>query len=78
MKAAIVGGGVAETPVRAVASENILQGQKMSDELIHQAGLEVKSDLQAMSDHRASAAYRTEMARVLTERSLQRALDRLN
>lgn len=74
----VVGGGVAETPVRATAAENRLQGEKMSDELMQQAGAAVQSDLQPMSDHRASAAYRSVMAKTLTERALRRAVDRLN
>lgn len=72
-----VGGGVAETPVRAVSAENLLQGQKISSELIEQAGVAAQSDLQPMSDHRASAAYRSAIAKTLTQRTLQRAFDRL-
>jgi len=74
----VVGGGVAETPVRAVASENLLKGKKISDELLQQAGVATQSDLQPMSDHRASAAYRSAMAKTLTERALKRAVARLN
>lgn len=74
----VVGGGVAETPVRAIASENLLQGAKISDELLKRAGLATQSDLQPMSDHRASAAYRSAMAKTLTERALRRAVARLN
>lgn len=74
----VIGGGVAETPVRAIESEYLLQGEKISDELLHRAGLATQSDLQPMSDHRASAAYRSEMAKILTERALRRAVARLN
>jgi len=73
----VVGGGVAETPVRATSSESLLQSEELSDELMRQAGEAVQSDLQAMSDHRASAAYRTAIAKVLTERALQRAVARI-
>lgn len=72
-----IGGGVAETPVRAVTSEKLLQGEKMSDELLQQAGAAVASDLQPMSDHRASAEYRTAVAKILVQRALQRAVARL-
>lgn len=72
-----VGGGVAETPVRAVSAETLLQGQEISSELIEQAGVAAQSDLQPMSDHRASAAYRSAIAKTLTQRTLQRAFDRL-
>jgi CO/xanthine dehydrogenase FAD-binding subunit len=72
----VVGGGVGETPVRATAAESLLQSEKLSDELLKRAGEAVQSDLQPMSDHRASAAYRTAVAKVLTERALQRAIGR--
>ena len=74
----VVGGGVAETPVRALASENLLQGERISDELLQRAGVAAQTDLQPMSDHRASAAYRSAMAKTLTERALQRAVARLD
>jgi CO/xanthine dehydrogenase FAD-binding subunit len=74
----VIGGGVAETPVRAFASENLLQGEKLSDELLQRAGVAVQSDLQPMSDHRASAAYRSAMAKTLTERALRQAVARLD
>jgi len=74
----VIGGGVAETPVRAPAAENLLQGEKISDELMIRAGVAAQSDLQPMSDHRASAAYRSAMAKVLTGRALRRAVARIN
>jgi CO/xanthine dehydrogenase FAD-binding subunit len=73
-----VGGGVAETPLRSPAAESLLQGEIMSDDLMKRAGAAVQSDLQPMSDHRASAAYRTAVAKTLTGRALQRAVGRLN
>lgn len=72
-----IGGGVAETPVRAMAAERLLQGQTISDELVQQAGAAVQTDLSPMSDHRASGAYRSLMAKTLTERALRQALGRL-
>lgn len=72
-----VGGGVAETAVRAQAAERLLQGKKITDALVQQAGAAVQSDLRPMSDHRASAAYRSAMAKTLTERALRQALGRL-
>ena len=73
----VVGGGVAETPVRATESESLLQSKELSDELLKRAGEAVQSDLQALSDHRASAEYRTAVAKVLTERALKRAVARI-
>jgi CO/xanthine dehydrogenase FAD-binding subunit len=74
----VVGGGVAETPVRAHSAESLLLGKSMSEELIKQASAAVPSELQPMSDHRASAAYRSSLARTLTERTLRKAVCRLN
>jgi CO/xanthine dehydrogenase FAD-binding subunit len=73
----VVGGGVGETPVRVVAAEALLQAEKLSVDLLQRAGEAVQSDLQPMSDHRASAAYRSAVAKTLTERALQQAVARL-
>ena len=73
----VVGGGVGETPVRADAAEALLQAEKLSDDLLQRAGEAVQSELQPMSDHRASAAYRSAVAKTLTERALQQAVARL-
>lgn len=72
-----VGGGGAETAVRAMAAEGLLQGEKISDDLVQRAGKAVQSDLSPMSDHRASGAYRSAMAKTMTERALRQALGRL-
>jgi CO/xanthine dehydrogenase FAD-binding subunit len=72
-----IGGGVAETAVRSSSAESLLQGEKVSDDLLQRVGEAVQSDLQPMSDHRASAAYRSAMAKTLTQRALRRALGRL-
>jgi CO/xanthine dehydrogenase FAD-binding subunit len=74
----VVGGGVAETPVRVQAAEAHLQGHEISSESIQQAAAAVGEELEPMSDHRASAAYRLAMARTLTQRALRRAVERLN
>ena len=73
-----VGGGVAETPVRASAAEAVLQGKKLSDGLFERASAALAPDLHPMSDHRGSAAYRSAMAKTMTRRALQRAVARLN
>jgi len=72
------GGGVAETAVRTPAAEAVLEGATLSDDVLAQAAAAVPEDLEPMSDHRASAAYRSAMARTLTERALQCALARLD
>lgn len=72
-----VGGGVAETPVRVEAAENLLEGRAVTDEALEEAGAAVQQGLEPMSDHRASAAFRSVVAGTLTRRALRRALDRL-
>lgn len=72
-----VGGGVAETAVRATAAEQLLQGQEITEDLLQRAGAAVKSELQPMSDHRASGAYRSAIAKTLTERALRQARERV-
>ena len=57
-------GGVADRPVRALATEEALEGRPWSQETVarggRRAGRRGDADL---SDHRASAAYRTAMLR---------------
>jgi len=72
-----IGGGVGETPVRARSAEAVLRGKTPSEEIFAQAGTAAQSDVDPMTDHRASAAYRRAMTRVLVERSLKLAADRL-
>ncbi len=74
----VIGGGGAETPLRVQAAEARLQGHEISAESIQRAAAAVGEELQPMSDHRASAAYRLAMARTLTQRALHRAVERLN
>ncbi len=73
-----IGGGVGETPVRARSAESALRGNKPSAEIFAQAAKAAQGDVDPMTDHRASAAYRSAMTRVLVERSLKLAADRLN
>jgi aerobic carbon-monoxide dehydrogenase medium subunit len=72
-----VGGGVGEVPVRSPSAEKTLQGKALTPELCIAAGTAAKSDVEPLSDHRASAEYRKAMAGVLVERVLKQALNRL-
>jgi len=72
-----LGGGVAGTPVRALAAEQLMENQSPSEELFKEAGELVLGDIDPISDHRASAAYRSAMAKVFTTRSLQRSYQRV-
>lgn len=63
-------GGVAATPVRAAATEALLEGRTLSDALIASACDSLKAELKPISDVRASSAYRSEMAANLLQRAL--------
>ena len=73
----VVGGGVGKVPVRSVSCEDVLKGQKPTVALVREAADVIALDVHAISDHRASAAYRTHMAQVFVGRALLRAFERL-
>ena len=56
-------GGVAATPIRAVAAEETLTGQPWTREVVAAAAEELARAGTPMSDHRASEAYRIAMLR---------------
>lgn len=73
----VAGGGIGEVPIRCVESEKILLG-KIPDEVVILACAEAaKAEVDPINDHRASAAYRKQMIKVLVERNLKRTLTRL-
>jgi aerobic carbon-monoxide dehydrogenase medium subunit len=73
-----LGGGVGDRTVRSPSAETLLRGQKLTPGVLQGAADAVGADIEPMTDHRASAAYRLAMAKVFTRRTLQRALERLN
>ena len=75
-EARIALGGVAPTPVRAAQAEELLAGQKITEQLIQQAGKLAIESTDAESDYHASADYRRDMTRVLVQRSLREALNK--
>lgn len=66
-------GAVAATPLRATAAEALLLGQHPNEHLIRQAGSSAAASSHPISDVRCSAAYRKDMAEVLTRRCLESA-----
>jgi xanthine dehydrogenase small subunit len=54
-------GGVAATPVRARATEAVLEGRPWTAEVVHEAAAVMRTEGTPIDDHRASAAYRTAM-----------------
>ncbi|AJF68864.1 xanthine dehydrogenase small subunit [Streptomyces vietnamensis] len=60
-KARIGLGGVAATPIRALATEAALEGRPWSAETVEAVAPVLREEGTPMSDHRASAAYRSAM-----------------
>ena len=56
-------GGVAATPIRAYATEQALTGRRWTAETAREAAEVLAGEGTPLSDHRASAAYRTAMLR---------------
>jgi carbon-monoxide dehydrogenase medium subunit len=69
-------GGVAATPVRASAAEDVLRGQEPSRERLAEAALLARDALSPQSDAFVSGAYRRHLAGVLARRALVRAAAR--
>lgn len=68
--------GVAGTPVRAHAAEELLKGEAPGSDALSAAAARAGSDLDPPSDVHATSAYRTHVASVLTRRALDNALNR--
>ena len=68
-------GAVAPTPVRAHGAEGRLAGQHPDTASIAEAARLAAQFATPISDVRSGAAYRRDMARVLTERTLRHAAD---
>lgn len=63
-------------PVRAADAERLLTGKVPSDELIAEASRQAAAATSPSADRRGAIEYKREMARVLTARAIQRALQR--
>jgi len=72
-EARIALGSVGVTPLRGMAAEAILSGQRLSESLLQAAGEAVKGVVDPLSDHRGSAAYKREMTGVMIGRALTEA-----
>lgn len=69
--------GVGSTPVQASSAEALLVGQKPSDDLFRQAGEKIAQEVEPGEDIHATAEYRRHLAKVLTQRALGAALERV-
>jgi carbon-monoxide dehydrogenase medium subunit len=76
-EARIAMGAVGPIPMRAVKAEKVLRGKRAESGLFREAGLRASKECAPISDVRASAAYRRNMVRVLTQRALEEAYRRV-
>lgn len=65
-------GAVAPTPLRVREAERVLEGQKLTAEILDAAAEIVKRSISPISDVRASAEYRREISGILVKRVLDR------
>jgi len=72
----VVLGAVAPIPMRAIKTEKLIRGKKITAAIIEKAGISASKESRPISDVRASAAYRREMVNVLTKRAVQEAYQR--
>ena len=71
-------GAVAPRPFRAATLETRLRGRPLTDDLIADVKVLVDGEISPITDVRASAEYRTHMCRVMLDRGLRAAVDRLS
>jgi aerobic carbon-monoxide dehydrogenase medium subunit len=69
---------VGPTPLRALAAERLLQGNRPEPGLAQEAAMAAASAARPISDTRASADYRRALVEVLTRRALAAVARALN
>jgi carbon-monoxide dehydrogenase medium subunit len=72
-EARIALGSVAPTPLRAAKAEALLRGGQLDEQLLRAAGAAAKDEVNPLTDHRGSAAYKREMTAVMVGRALTQA-----
>lgn len=77
-KARIALGSVSPAPMRAFRSEHLLEGKRLTAEVIETAAQAAEADCKPIDDVRASGAYRRKMVRVLVRRLLSQAAEQLS
>jgi len=74
-EARIALGSVAVTPLRARGAETVLAGQRLDQRVLRATGEAARAEVDPMTDHRGSAAYKREMTAVMVGRALTQAWD---
>jgi len=67
---------VGPTPIRARQAEALLRGQRLTPELLREAGAAAQQLTDPLSDVRGSADYKRAMASVFVRRALEQAWQR--
>ena len=75
-EASIALGAVAPTPIRAINTERMVKGKRLSLQLLDKAGVRASKECSPITDVRATAEYRKKMVAVLTKRALIEAKGR--
>jgi len=65
---------VSAVPMRLERGEDLLRGQKITDDLIEQVGQMASEDCEPESDLRGSEAYKRSIVNTITKRMLNKAL----
>ena len=74
--AAVALGGIGDRPVRVLAAEETLKGNRPTPETIQAASHEVDGAVTPVGDIHASEAYRAHLGQVLTKRAVHDAVER--
>ena len=74
-EARIALGSVAVTPLRARAAEAALAGERLDRRVLRATGEAARREVDPLTDHRGSAAYKREMTAVMVGRALTQAWD---
>lgn len=67
-------GSVGTTPIRALAAEDLLRGEELTEDAIRAAAATVPDAVDPLDDFRGSADYKREMSAVFTRRAIMQAL----
>jgi carbon-monoxide dehydrogenase medium subunit len=69
-------GAVAETPLRAKKTEEIMRGEKVKENLIEKMSLQACQEIEPITDNRSTAWYRKEVAKVMVRDAINLAWER--
>src|SRR5688572_28763077 len=69
---------VASTIIRAKRAEDVLRGQRLSDDLLREAGEIAAREVDPMDDNRGSADYKRDLVKALVRRAAEHAIQRLS